>query len=65
VAVTGVQYNAAGNIVSVTINDTGASPPNNCNQTIPIATFQAAMAAYQAAPGTSTNSLVVTDNPAF
>jgi hypothetical protein len=65
VVVTGVQYNANGQVVSVTINDTGALPPNNCQQTVPMATFQAAMSAYQAAPGTSTNSTVVTNNKVF
>jgi hypothetical protein len=65
VVVPGVQYNASGNIVSVTINDTGATPPANCQQTVPVAVFQSAMAAYQAAPGAQTNSTVVTDNRVF
>jgi hypothetical protein len=61
VLVTGVQYNSSGNIVSVTINDTGATPPANCQQTVPIAVFQAAMASY----GTGSSTTVVTDNRVF
>lgn len=54
IVVTGVEYDEHGNIKNVIINDTGMG---TCQQSIPVATFQQALAARGGAPH------VVTNNP--
>lgn len=56
VLVTGTQYNAAGKLQNVIINDTGMG---TCMQTVPAATLMSAVKSYYGGTGTH----VVTDNP--
>jgi uncharacterized Zn-binding protein involved in type VI secretion len=56
VTVTGVEYDDAGNVKNVIINDTGTG---NCGQVVPIATWNAAVGAH---PSPALN---VTTNPIF
>lgn len=56
ITVTGVQYDDAGNVTNVIINDTGTG---NCGQVVPVATWDAAVAAHPN-PG-----LNVTSNPIY
>jgi hypothetical protein len=57
VQVTGVKYDANGNITHVVVNDTGAG---TCGQEIPIATWQAATNATGGC-----NEHIITNNPIF
>lgn len=58
VTVTGVEYDDAGNVKNVIINDTGAAT-GNCGSVVPVATWNSAVAAH---PNPSLN---VTTNPIF
>ncbi len=54
ITVTGVEYDDAGNVVNVIINDTGTG---NCGQVVPVATWNSAVGAHPAP------ALNVTNNP--
>jgi uncharacterized Zn-binding protein involved in type VI secretion len=56
VLVTGVQYDANGNITNVIINDTGNLPPNNCGMSYPVGKIQQGMKDHG-------GNIVVTNNP--